>query len=65
MIVKTLFILALFCIRIVSTYADDKIGSVTNLPLPRFVILKSRDVNMRTGPGMNYSNKINYKCWKR
>ena len=29
-------------------------GSNTGLPLPRFVSLKSNDVNMRTGPGTRY-----------
>ena len=31
-----------------------KIGRVTGLPLPRYVSLKSRSVNMRVGPGTQY-----------
>ena len=42
--------------------ADTTIGKVTGLPIPRFVIIKSRDTNMRSGPGITYPSKINYKC---
>lgn len=44
-------------------FSSEKVGTVTGLPIPRFVMLKSRDVNMRTGPGINYQLKINYKCY--
>ncbi len=44
-------------------FASDKVGSVTGMILPRFVTLKSTDVNMRSGPGVNYPIKINYKCY--
>lgn len=44
-------------------FANEKVGSITGLPLPRFVMLKSKDVNMRSGPGINYPLKINYKCY--
>ena len=33
-------------------------GPVTNLELPRFVSLKSDDVNLRVGPSMNYPIKL-------
>ncbi len=33
---------------------DQQLGQVTNLPLPRFVSLKSSQVNVRVGPGQDY-----------
>ena len=36
-----------------SAMAGD-VGSETNLPLPRFVSLRSSEVNLRTGPGTMY-----------
>jgi|GWRWMinimDraft_15_1066023.scaffolds.fasta_scaffold44888_1 SH3-like domain-containing protein len=32
----------------------QSLGSETNLPIPRFVSLRSNEVNLRTGPGTNY-----------
>ncbi|MBI1774707.1 MAG: hypothetical protein HYR63_05105 [Proteobacteria bacterium] len=32
----------------------DRVGRVTGLPLPRFLSLKSPEVNLRTGPGTQY-----------
>lgn len=32
----------------------QSVGSETNLPIPRFVSLRSNEVNLRTGPGTNY-----------
>ena len=37
-----------------------KKGKVTNLELPRYVSLKSDDVNLRVGPSINYPIKIKY-----
>ena len=37
-----------------------KKGPVTNLGLPRFVSLKSDDVNLRVGPSMNYPIELKY-----
>jgi SH3-like domain-containing protein len=34
--------------------AADNLGSETKLPIPRFVSLRSAEVNLRTGPGTNY-----------
>jgi SH3-like domain-containing protein len=34
--------------------AADTLGSETKLPIPRFVSLRSAEVNLRTGPGTNY-----------
>ena len=44
-------------------FANEKVGSITGLTVPRFVMLKSKDVNMRNGPGINYPVKTNYKCY--
>ena len=35
-------------------------GSVTSLDIPRFVSLKSNDVNLRVGPSVNYPIEIKY-----
>ncbi len=35
-------------------------GPVTNLDMPRFVSLKSNDVNLRVGPSMNYPIELKY-----
>ena len=37
-----------------------KTGSVTDLEIPRFVSLKSNDVNIRVGPSVNYPIKLKY-----
>ena len=41
---------------------SDEKGSVTNLPLPRFISLKANEVNLRSGPASNYPIKLNYMC---
>lgn len=47
-------ILALFLVLIAPvTLAQDR-GPVTNLPLPRFVSLKSGEANVRRGPSMSH-----------
>ncbi len=47
----------------ITSYSDSsKVGNITGLPIPRFVIIKSKDTNMRSGPGVSYPSKINYKC---
>lgn len=33
---------------------DDAVGPVTKLPLPRYVSLRSDEVNVRRGPGLDY-----------
>jgi SH3-like domain-containing protein len=40
--------------------ADHSKGSVTGLPLPRWVALRSAEVNMRTGPGTRYPVEWQY-----
>ena len=37
-----------------------KTGSVTGLEIPRFVSLKSNDVNLRVGPSTNYPIALKY-----
>lgn len=34
--------------------ANDGLGSVTNLPVPRYVSLRSDRINVRRGPGLDY-----------
>jgi SH3-like domain-containing protein len=41
--------------------ARTDIGAVTGLPIPRFVCLRSDDVNMRAGPGDRYPVLWQYK----
>lgn len=57
-----LIIVITLLIQSLSASAEQKVGSVTGLQIPRFVVIKSRDVNMRSGPGVTYQSKINYKC---
>lgn len=54
-----LFVLAL-CAAPAPVFATDEareatgIGPVTNLPLPRYVSLRSSKINVRRGPGLDY-----------
>ncbi len=44
-------------------FAEEvKLGQVTGLPIPRFLVLKSKKVNMRSGPGLEQNIKITYQC---
>ena len=53
---KYIFILVLLICS--NLYANK--GPVTNLDMPRFVSLKSNDVNLRVGPSVNYPIEIKY-----
>ena len=53
-----ILITILFTILCLDIYA--KKGPVTNLELPRFVSLKSNDVNLRVGPSVNYPIELKY-----
>ena len=53
------FVISVFFILICSNLYADK-GLVTNLELPRFVSLKSNDVNLRVGPSINYPIKLKF-----
>lgn len=46
---------------VLAASAGLQIGRETGLPLPRFVSLKSRAVNLRVGPGRKYSISWQYK----
>ena len=48
-----LAITALSSLPLTTAFAKD-IGPETGLPLPRFVSLKSNEINMRRGPGLQY-----------
>lgn len=43
-------------------FPQDNVGSVTGLPVPRYVVLKSKDINVRVAPGITEQLKFNYKC---
>ena len=34
--------------------AEERLGEVTNLPVPRYVSLRSSEINVRRGPGLDY-----------
>ena len=42
------------CLPFVPQAVADSLGSETKLPIPRFVSLRSVEVNLRAGPGTNY-----------
>ena len=44
----------------ISFNLSAKTGSVTGLDIPRFVSLKSNDVNLRVGPSINYPIRLKY-----
>ena len=54
---KLIFLIFFVCI---SFNLYGKTGSVTGLEIPRFVSLKSNDVNLRVGPSTNYPIKLKY-----
>ena len=54
---KLIIVVFFVCI---SFNSYGKTGSVTGLDIPRFVSLKSNDVNLRVGPSTNYPIKLKY-----
>ncbi len=55
--------LAAFCVALVlaapgrggaASAGDEGVGPVTKLPMPRYVSLRSDEVNVRRGPGLDY-----------
>ena len=40
---------------------DDDLGAVTNLPIPRYVSLRSSKINVRRGPGLDYRKDWVYR----
>lgn len=60
---NTLKLLLLFFILLLTpnTFAKG-VGRETGLTIPRFVTLKSTEVNLRKGPGKKYKTIYIYKC---
>jgi SH3-like domain-containing protein len=56
-LMKIIFFILLFT---VSFNLNAKTGSVTGLDIPRFVSLKSNEVNLRVGPSTNYPIELTY-----
>ena len=54
---KLIIIVFFVCI---SFNSYGKTGSITGLDIPRFVSLKSNDVNLRVGPSTNYPIRLKY-----
>ena len=53
-------IISLILIFLLSFNLHAKTGSVTGLEIPRFVSLKSNEVNLRVGPSKNYPIELIY-----
>ena len=53
-------VITIIFIIFLSSSLYGKNGSVTGLEIPRFVSLKSNDVNIRVGPSINYPIKLKY-----
>jgi SH3-like domain-containing protein len=47
-------LIAAMCLVADQRTTAETLGSETKLPIPRFVSLRSGEVNLRTGPGTNY-----------
>jgi SH3-like domain-containing protein len=60
-IVRLLLICVLMALPVIKPYAVAAKGRETGLPIPRFINLKSDEVNLRTGPGNKYPIKWVYK----
>ena len=54
-----IFFIYFFYLFSFNLYADD-IGSETGYKIPRFVSIKSNDVNLRKGPSTNYPIVLKY-----
>ena len=53
-------IITIICFLLTSLSLYSETGSVTGLDIPRFVSLKSNNVNLRVGPSTNYPIKLKY-----
>jgi len=56
---RILIVYILFSFISCNTYASE-IGPSTGLKMPRFVSLKSNEVNLRVGPSINYPKELQY-----
>ncbi|MBI04962.1 MAG: aspartyl-trna synthetase [Pelagibacteraceae bacterium] len=54
------FIFIIILIMYFSKSFANNLGSVTGLKMPRYVSLKSDNVNLRVGPSLNYPIRLNY-----
>ncbi len=63
---KTIILTTILSLAILSCTSNQSlaqtIGHVTKLPIPRFVSLKSSDVNLRKGPSTTFPIAWKYKC---
>jgi SH3-like domain-containing protein len=57
----TALVVTLYLATCAPCFAAGQAGENTGLPLPRFVSLKSNNINARSGPGENYPIKAVYK----
>ena len=53
-------IITIICFLLTSLSLYAETGKVTGLEIPRFVSLKSNDVNLRVGPSTNYPIQLKY-----
>jgi len=53
-------IITIICFLLTSLNLYAETGKVTGLEIPRFVSLKSNDVNLRVGPSTNYPIQLKY-----
>jgi len=53
-------IITIICFLLISLSLYAETGKVTGLEIPRFVSLKSNDVNLRVGPSTNYPIQLKY-----
>lgn len=53
-------IITIICFLLTSLSLYAETGKVTGLKIPRFVSLKSNDVNLRVGPSTNYPIQLKY-----
>ena len=58
--IKTLIFICFLAFFNFSTYANNT-GSDTGFNIPRYVSLKSDEINLRIGPGLNYPLVLIYK----
>lgn len=58
---RFLFFIAIILLPCAAISEQGKVGAVSGLAIPRFVSLKSNEVNVRVGPGVDYPIKMVYQ----
>lgn len=53
-LLKSFIIIIVANLFILNSLSAKELGSSTGLPIPRFVVLKSQEVNLRKGPNVKY-----------